>query len=521
MRLRGSAVTRRHLLAAGGLVAGGALLGATPAVAGGQSTVDRSRRLLATYGADTWRSFAAMVDDATGLPSDNIGGDLAPGTRSAYTSPTNIGMYLWAITAARHMGLLTRPAARDRASRVLRTLAGLQRHEASGMYYNWYDPHTGAVLRTWPSNGNTVYPFLSSVDNGWLASALLVTANDLPELSGPAWSLLRRMDFGFYYDPAARAPDFPAGLIRGGFWDEEPPQCAVVDNYRDRGPDVWYTCHHYGAFNTEPRIASYLGIALNQIPAGHYFAGWRTFPASCDWEWQEQKPVGAEATYLGVPVFEGTYGYRGMRLVPTWGGSMFEALMVPLVMPEETWAPGSWGRNHPVYVQAQIEHGLREAKYGFWGFSPSSDPTGEYREYGVDPIGMDAAGYTSDAERTSVDYGFAGCREPKPAPESYGDGVVTPHAAFLALRYAPGQTLDNLARLRGGFDIYGPGGFYDAVAVRSGTVARRYLALDQGMIIAAIANALHDDVLRTAFTRGPVTALRPMLALEQWPGVSP
>ena len=103
------------------------------------------------------------------------------------------------------------------------------------------------------------------------------------------------------------------------------------------GEDVVYTGHHYGAFNTEPRIASYIGIALGQIPAVHYFGPWRTFPDTCDWSWPEQKPVGEWRTYLGVDVFEGTYRYDDQLVVPTWGGSMFEALMVPLVVPEENW----------------------------------------------------------------------------------------------------------------------------------------------------------------------------------------
>ncbi|HEX2773814.1 MAG TPA: glucoamylase family protein, partial [Micromonosporaceae bacterium] len=476
--------------------------------------------VLTEYARDTWASFVAMVDPNTGLVSDNIDGDLDPASRSAYTSPTNVAMYFWAVITARHMGLISRPEARERVAQTLGTLARLDYHEQSGMFYNWYDPATGDVLRIWPENGNTVYPFLSSVDNGWLGAGLLMVANDMPELKKPAHAVLDRMDFGFYYDPAARGPDVPAGLIRGGFWDEPLPagQCTVAANYRG-GPNVYYTCHHYGAFNTEPRIASYLGIAFGQIPEAHYFAGWRTFPDTCDWSWQEQKPIGEWVTYMGVPVFEGTYAYRDMHLVPTWGGSMFEALMVPLVVPEETWGPESWGRNHPLTVQAHIEHGLREAGYGYCGFSPSSNPAGGYREYGVDPIGLEPNGYASDQERTLVDYGFPGCRAGAPLPTSYGDGVVTPHASFLALRYAPEASLANLAALRDNFDAYGPGGFYDAVAVRSGTVAKRYLALDQGMIMAAIGNALEKDALRTAFTKGPISDLRDLMAMEEWPGV--
>lgn len=34
------------------------------------------------------------------------------------------------------------------------------------------------------------------------------------------------------------------------------------------------------------------------------------------------------------------------------------------------------GVNHPLHVRAQREHGLDDAKYGYWGFSPSSNPAG-------------------------------------------------------------------------------------------------------------------------------------------------
>jgi hypothetical protein len=290
----------------------------------------------------------------------------------------------------------------------------------------------------------------------------------------------------------------------------------VVGNYRDRGPDVWYTCNHYDITVTEPRIASYLGIAFGQIPREHYFATWRTLPDSCDWSWAEQKPAGFTATHLGVSVFEGSYVYRGIRFVPSWGGDMFEALMPNLFVPEETWGPRSWGRNHPATVAGQIEHGLRDAGYGYWGFSPASDPFGTYREYGVDAMGMDTLGYASDVERSNYDAGFGECRPPGPAPD-YGDGVVTPHAVFLALRYAPRAAMANLAKLKANLPTYGAGGFFDAVAVGSGTVARRYLALDQAMILGALGNALANENIRRAFVTPQIAgALRPLLGMEEF-----
>jgi Putative glucoamylase/Protein of unknown function (DUF3131) len=465
------------------------------------------------WAADTWRSMAAMVAPATGLPADNIDGNLDPAGRARYTSPTNIGSYLWSAIVARRLHIINEREQTDRIDRTLDALAQMARHAESGQYFNWYDPATLEMLRTWPPTGGPIEPFVSSVDNAWLATALMVVRNAVPRLRIKAENLLNAMDFAFYYDPAARAPNFPAGLMRGGFWVEPPSGCSVP------GRAVFFTCHHYGSFNSETRMISYVAISLGQVPQAHYFAPWRTFPSTCDWSWQEMLPVGQERTYFGVPVFEGAYRYRGLQFVPSWGGDMFEALMPNLFVPEERWGPDSWGRNHPVYVQAQIAHGLDDAHYGHWGFSPASDPFGGYREYGVDAMGLDSAGYTSDRERTSVDYGFGDCpgRAPQPLPTVYGDGVVTPHAVFLAARFAPEASLAELAKLRADFDIYGPGGFYDSVAVRSGTVARRYLALDQGMIMASLGNLLGGDLLRDAFTRGGAQRLlRSVIAVEEF-----
>jgi hypothetical protein len=353
-----------------------------------------------------------MTDPNTGLVADNIGGDLATGTRSTYTSPTNIGGSMWSAVVARDLEIISGKEATARIAKTLDTLAGLRHHTPSGMFYNWYDPRDGSVLTVWPDDGNTVYPFLSSVDNGWLAAALRVVKGAVPELRDEADRILRRMNFGFYYNPDAATPFGATGLIRGGFWDAAPPGCSVP------GDGVWFTCNHYDITVTEPRIATYLGIAAGQIPAEAYYNTMRTLPATCDWSWHEMQPVGFMTTYLGVPVFEGAYRYRGIQFVPSWGGDMFEALMPDLFVPEAKWAPNSWGRNHPATVAGQIEHGMNDAGYGYWGFSPASRPSGGYQEWGVDAMGMDTDGYPSDVERSKYDAGFGeGTGAVQPGPD--------------------------------------------------------------------------------------------------------
>jgi Ca2+-binding RTX toxin-like protein len=107
---------------------------------------------------------------------------------------------------------------------------------------------------------------------------------------------------------------------------------------------------------------------------------------------------------------------------------------------------------------------------------------------------------------------------PDPPPSAYTDGVVTPHAAFLALRYRPQQAMADLAALEAIPGVYGDRGFRDSVNVGTGHPSDGWLSLDQGMIMAAIANARGDDVIRRAFvgTDALGARVRPVLAVEEF-----
>ena len=174
------------------------------------------------------------------------------------------------------------------------------------------------------------------------------------------------------------------------------------------------------------RIADYIGIAKGDLPRKEYYGRWRTFPATCDYSFQEAKPSGFYRTYDGVTVYDGTYPYGGTRLTPSWGGSMFEALMPALFVPEERWGAG-------------------------W-----------------------------------------------------------PHAAAT-----------DLARLEALPGMYGTWGFRESVNVTTGHPSDSYLSLDQGMVMAALGNALGDDVIRRDFVdRTFRLAIRPVLGVEEF-GVRP
>ena len=491
---------------------------ATPAAA---PTARMPRSLLHRWAADTWHSLDAMTVPATGLPADNIPESLAAGDRSGYTSPTNIGGYMWSAIVARELGIISAAECSARLVRTLTTLEGMEHHEPSGMYYNWYDEATGDAIRVWPTNGTTVHPFVSSVDSGWLGAALLVVSNADPVAGPRARALFEQMRWDAFYNPGDGLGGHPVvrpgGLMHGGFYvfDHDRPG-GVYRGTHIGGEDVWLTTHHYDTIVSETRITSYLGILTDQVPERHYFAPWRTFPATCDWSWHEMQPVGVTRKYLGIDVYEGAYTYRGMHIVPGWGGSMFEELMPAVFVPEEDWAPRSWGINHPLHVRAEREHGLVEADYGYWGFSPASDPFANYREYGVDALGMNPEGYFSDRENTNYDIGFGTCRAGKNPNPDFKTGVVTPHASFLAMMFERGQATANLQRIEKRLGAYGAGGFFDSVAI-DGTIARRYLSLDQAMVMGALGNVLEKDMLRTAFSTPDVeAALRPVIGIEEF-----
>jgi len=451
------------------------------------------RDILLKYARDTWHSFTDMTSDI-GLPADHLCCSVNDQwTTASHTSPTNIGTYIWSTIAAEDLGIITKQEAVQRISQTLKTLNRLERKH--GFFFNWYNPSNGKRSTTWAVNGTPVRQYLSSVDNGWLAAALILLRNSRAEFEEAAETILSKMNFGFFYDAYnANDPIAHPGQLWGGY----DTTTKAFDSF------------HYDLLNTEPRIVSYIGIAMGNIPAEHYYRMYRTLPAERDW--QKQIPDGQMDTYFGVDVFEGHYVYRNKRVVPSWGGSMFEALMVPLFVPETVWAPTSWGVNHPLYIECQIEHGLKDMKSKYWGFSPASKPEGGYMAYGVDAIGTNPEGYPSNNDNTLADR-----NDPLSYSNLYTNGVVTPHASFLALPFAPNESLENLRLIDQDFKAYCQYGFLDSINIQSGHVSDCILALDQGMIMAAITNVINQNSLQYYFSNGNVEkTIHPLIAPEKF-----
>lgn len=398
---------------------------------------------------DTWHFFEDIVDAEHGLPLDTIklgqNEVLEEGSSwvGDYTNVTNIGVYLMCIVSAFDLGFIDQEEAVRLTNITLNTVENLDYHKPSGFLYNYYDT-TLAEKTEW---------FTSLVDSGWLMAGLYVVKEAFEEVKPQAERILARQDLGFYYDPIERQ-------FKHGFYEH-------LDVYSD---------YNYGAFYTEPRVTSYMAIARGEVPEDHWFVGLiRTFPA--DFAWQNQKPIHRELkTTHGHVHYGGWYEWKGIKFVPSWGGSAFEALMPTLVLKEKELSPEGLGRNNEAHVQGQIRFALEDAGQEVWGMSPSSDAHGGYSEFGAKPFGS----------------------------KGYKAGVVTPHASVLTLEYAPKEAVANLRKLIELYPIYGEYGFYDAVDVKTGDVSRKYLALDQGMILVSINNYLNDGAIRKRFHSDPL-----------------
>jgi hypothetical protein len=276
--------------------------------------------------------------------------------------------------------------------------------------------------------------------------------------------LIQRVNYAFFYDAKRRQ-------MSHGYY--------VHRRARSR--------YHYGVLYTEARLGALIAIGKGEVPESLWFDMVRTYPAQC--AGQTLAPTAMHLkTVRGYKLNAGYYEWGGLRYVPSWGGSIFEALMPVLVLDEARHAPRSLGANDLIHALVQRRYATEQLGYPVWGASPSAIPGSPgYREYGVRVLGA----------------------------RGYRDGVVTPHAAALALLVTPDAALANLRQLAKRYDIYGEYGFYDAVDPSSGRVAHTYLTLDQAMSFIAAANYLKSHCIQERFASDPITQhALPVIAAE-------
>ena len=279
---------------------------------------DEDRRLFVEIAADTWRFFEATVpmDGAASsgaalpsgavLPPDNAQID-PPAPPVRRTSPTNIALYLLSCLCATRLGFVGASEARARMAGAVDAMERMEKWH--GHLYNWVDVDTLAPLRP---------RYVSSVDSGNLAAALLLCANAAEvgaALAGRMRALAEDMDLAALYDEEREL--FAVGL------DAEAGRLS-----RSR----------YDLLASESRILSYVSMMLGQVPARHW-------------------------NRLGRPCA----AVAGMACPLSWSGTMFEYLMPALFM--DSPADTLLGEGQRAAMAAQAREGRRSGRP--WGVSES------------------------------------------------------------------------------------------------------------------------------------------------------
>lgn len=119
----------------------------------------------------TWHYFETFVTAENHmLPPDNFQEDPLP-VVAHRTSPTNLGLYLLSVLAARDFGWLGITATVERLEETFRTMSRLERFR--GHFFNWYDTRDLRPLDP---------KYISSVDSGNLAGHLIVVRSVCREM---------------------------------------------------------------------------------------------------------------------------------------------------------------------------------------------------------------------------------------------------------------------------------------------------------------------------------------------------
>ncbi len=499
-----------------------------------------------------YQDFAGAQDHW--LPPDNY--QVEPGPVLAHrTSPTNIGFLLLSTIAAYDFGYIGRVEFVERVERVFQTLAQLERRR--GHFLNWYDTRSLAPLHP---------QYISTVDSGNLAASLFVVKQACLELMDAphdesrvwngledtlvvlnallervadvdlsplrrevqqlrttiassaasaremtlaqfetralylarlakrlapteettreirAWSelLVRQVRRGqetsnslaARLDALARCADEYAAAMDFAFlYDSVRGVFAIGYNEEHHRRDDSY----YDLLASEARLTSFLTIARGEIPVKHWFR-------------------------LNRPLTR----IAGKAALLSWGGTMFEYLMPPLLLRD--YAPSLLYQSQRAAIQAQIAYAGRQhvpwgiSESGFYAFDYQFNY--QYRAFGVPVLSLKR--------------------------EFILPRIIAPYATFLALPFAPHSAWQNLSALAelGGADGYG---FYEALDFspehtaqgQRVAVVRSYMAHHQGMSLVALDNFFHGDVMRERFHREPMFAAAELLLQERVPRHAP
>ncbi len=423
-----------------------------PAVEAPRSLSASERKQASRYARLHWHFFDTFVTAETQwLAPDNFQSTPDP-VVAMRTSPTNIGLQLLSTVSAHDLGFIALPDMIERLERTADTMKQLRR--LHGHYFNWYDLRDLSVLEP---------AYVSTVDSGNLAGHLIALRQACNGLAaqqhlepGLSARLLALADWA-YQD--AMSMDFAV------VYDRQRELMSIGLQYNTGALDASF----YDLLASEARLASFLAIAKNDIPADHWFRLGRTL----------------------------TYASGAPALV-SWSGSMFEYLMPLLVMqspPTTILAQANYGvvnRHMADGTLRRVPWGIRESAYNV----RDRHATYQYRSFGVADLAL-KRGLGREL-------------------------VVAPYASALAAMVEPAAALANMTRLEaeGALREYG---FVDAMDYTRPDHGSRFAIVDAffahhiGMSLVSLTNILTDNIWQQRFHADPLVRSAELLLHERVP----
>ena len=516
----------------------------------------------------TWRYFETFVTAVDHwLPPDNFQEDPSP-VVAHRTSPTNIGLYLLCVVAARDFGWIGATQAIERLEATCATMARMARFR--GHFFNWYDTRDLRVLDP---------KYVSSVDSGNLAGHLIALANACREWRGSSLATpSRRAGVGdlvaLLSEEAARRG---AGLRTQTVTPRqlEDSLAAITMTLTQTPLDAaamsakWAQLAQESANLTD--IANVIALESRDQPDSDLLYWSRAIRSAIAEHRQDLLSSDADVAGRRVRLAALEDAFRAMAMEMEFG-FLFDAqrqlLSIGYSLPDSALDPNCYdllaseARLASFFAIAKgdvpTRHWFRLGRAATpmsrgsalisWSGSMFEylmpplvmrAPSGSLLEqtdhlivkrqieYGVMrglPWGVSESAYNArdlDLTYQYSNFGVPGLGLKRGLGES---SVVAPYATGLATMVDPSAAVANFAHLAE-MGAEGRHGFFEAVdftptRVQEGetlSIVRAFMAHHQGMTIVAIANALFDGVMRERFHAEPIVQATELLLQERVP----
>jgi cyclic beta-1,2-glucan synthetase len=525
-------------------------------------------RALRRIARRTWRYFDTFVTPADNwLPPDNYQED--PAAVVAHrTSPTNIGLYLLSVVAARDFGWIGGARAIERLESTHATMARMVRFR--GHFFNWYDTRDLRVLAP---------AYVSSVDSGNLGGHLIAIANACREWVGSAPDeMLRRTGVA---DIIALLEE-EAVELRAGLRTQTVTPQQLEDSLAAMSKTLAQTPHDETAMSAKwaqlakeaaniTDIVNAIAIEARGEPESNFLYWSRALQMTIDEHRADLASSSDEVAARRSQLVALEDAFRAMAMAMEFG-FLFDAqrqlLSIGFSIPESALDSNCYDLLASEARLASffaIAKGDVPARHWFrlgrsatpvWRGSALISWSGSMFEYLMPPLVMRApSGSLLDETdrlivRRQIEYGDR-LGLPWGVSESaynardldftyqysnFGvpglglkrglgqSSVVAPYATGLATMIDPSAAAENYARLAK-IGAEGRYGFFEAVdftptRVQEGetsAIVRAFMAHHQGMTIVAIANALFDGMMRERFHAEPIVQATELLLQERVP----